>query len=329
MTQIKTITMRISPRNKGSIAAKLSESKIEPHKVICEQNIYSDKRCKLVFRRLPGMEEALRQKKFPTKTHLDCWYDGKPHDNQPIPIVQGYNSVTNEYDVFGLCCSASCAKSFITAGKTNDCSIRLMWQTQMMIDYFGWPRDEPILQANPLEEMESRGGYKTLEQWRIVKKDIKVQVVKPPFIPYSVLTRTRIEGTFEQIENELNIESSNQDKESLQDQAEQHGTTFVLKGLKRPAEDECIKTIDQLKAKYPNYKVVDESKDSDSVFQNFLDKNELPTDEECENIRNAQNEKRQASRKKNKTMNDRINKRTSNFKTKEMVSKRTKRSTKK
>jgi hypothetical protein len=180
--------------------------------------------------------------------------------------------------------------------RNNDARTRLMWQTKMIVDVFGWPHDKPIPVANPWQALDVFGGYMTVEDWRKNRPGITMQIKMPPFVPFHVYTETEIKGICH-IDQTQAPETMDR-VDSLEEQAIQHGAAFSLKGLQRP--EKTITTLQQLKEVHPHHNI--DIHNSGSVFLDFLKNQPVPDDAECQNIRDQREAERKAKRKRKKAV---------------------------
>jgi len=286
------MSRRISQKRRQGISDVVDV--VQEQEVLCEQDIRKGPQPrKLVYRRLPGLK--FDNGEWPATTHLACWYCRLPFDTQPIPIVQQYDSTKNLYDVYGVSCSGPCSKSYIISMRNNDSRTRLIWQTKMLIEVFGWPANEPIPAANPWQAIDVFGGYMTIAEWRKVRPGIVMQLKMPPFVPFVIFTETESKGMY-QIDQTAPPEAMDQ-VDSLEEQAIQHGAAFSLKGLQRP--EKIITTMDQLQAAHPHHNL--DGQAHGSVFDEFMQSQTLPSPEECQRIRDQREADRKAKRKRKKT----------------------------
>ena len=271
-------------------------SDITEQNVLCDQKIrHSEQPRKLVYRRLRGMEHNF-DGTWPKSTNLHCWYCRLPFETTPVPIVQQYDPIRDQYDVYGIACSPSCSKAFISRSNNNDSRTRLMWQSKMLIDVFGWPREIPIPMANDWESIDCFGGYLSIDEWRKQNPGIKIRVKKPPFIPFHVFTETEHQQLSVVDQSAANFANADPG-DTLEEQAVMHGAAFSLKNLRRPPEDEVIRTVEQLRAAHPRHKELE----TPSVFDEFLKTQPLPSAAECKAIRDAREADRKAKRKRKRT----------------------------
>lgn len=290
------MSRRVSQRWRKQCSEAIQTSEVETRDVDCAVQIRGGKGPRrLIYRRLRGMENVFNGA-WPKKTKIHCWYCRLPFKTTPVPIVQQYDSDKDKYDVYGICCSAQCSKAYIRSLKTNDARARLVWQEKMLTEEFGWPRNKPIPSAGPWQAIDVFGGYKTIEEWRGTSPKLSVKLKVPPFVPFHIYTETEQKGVSV---IEETAASSREIDDSVEEQAIQHGASFSLKKLRRPPESEIIRTEEELYAKYPDC-VGDGEGDSEPFFQTFLRTQQLPTDEECANIRKMNKEKRKAESVKKK-----------------------------
>ena len=285
------MSRRISQKRRQGISDAVDVAEQE---VICDHELRSGTQPRrLVYRRLPGL--MTHGGIWPAKTHVACWYCRLPFDSQPIPIVQQYDATKNMYDVYGVACSGPCSKSYIMSLRNNDARTRLMWQTKMLIEVFGWPADEPIPAANPWQALDVFGGYMTVTQWRRVGPEMRMQLKMPPFVPFVIFTETELKGGVYQIDQTKPPEGLDH-VDTLEEQAMQHGAAFSLKGLHRP--ETIISTVEQLAAAHPHHAV--DTSPHGSIFGEFMATQTLPSPAECQNIRDQREADRRAKRKRKK-----------------------------
>lgn len=275
-------------RQQFSDAADVTEQE-----VICDQDIRAGPQPKrLVYRRLPGL--LVKGGVWPNKTQVACWYCRLGFATQPIPIVQQYDATKNVYDVYGVACSGPCSKSYIMSLRNNDARTRLMWQTKMLIEVFGWPAHEPVPAAHPWQALDVFGGYMTVQEWRRVTPDIKIQLKMPPFVPFVIFTETELKGVCQVDHTKPSDNLEHVD--TLEEQATQHGAAFSLKGLRRP--EKIISTVEQLVEAHPHHAV--DMSPHGSVFGEFMATQTIPTPEECQRIKDQREADRKAKRKRKK-----------------------------
>jgi hypothetical protein len=286
------MSRRISQKRRQGFSDALDVTEQE---VVCDQDIRTGPQPRrLIYRRLKGLIVE-KGGVFPKRTNIACWYCRLSFKTQPIPIVQQYDATKNVYDVYGVACSGPCSKSYIMSLRNNDARTRLMWQTKMLIEVFGWPPDEPVPAANPWQALDVFGGYMNVDEWRRVVPDIKMQIKMPPFVPFVIFTETEMKGGVCQVDQTKPMEAM-EHVDTLEEQAMQHGAAFSLKGLKRP--EAIISTVEQLAVAHPHHAV--DISPHGSVFGEFLATQTLPTPEECQDIRDQREADRKAKRKRKK-----------------------------
>lgn len=254
--------------------------------------------CMLVYRQLDGMKKLYdgvdgENGTWPKKTDLPCCYCRLQFDTVPIPIVYTYDPVKNQYHVYRVACNPKCGKKFIRSEDTNDTRIRLMHFRHMLINVFGWPKDKPIPDADPWESIDVFGGFQTIEEFRKTKENVRMTLKQPPFVPYVIVTETRHKTSYTVDQQKPADENDDIPSNTLEDQAVQHGAAFVLRGLKRPKK--ILETYADVEKAHPGH-VVDASSEP-SIFQEFLDAGNLPTEEEIRAKKDEREKKRKATRK--------------------------------
>lgn len=283
---------RVSARGRQRLSEQVAVSGVEQQDIDCgKQIVRTGGPRQLVYRRLAKMENVFSGE-WPESVDIDCWHCGMGFDGSPVPVVQRYDPVKDEYDVYGIFCSGPCAKSYLIAQKSNDTSLRLIWQHRMMRKVFGWPASKPIPEANDKASCTKYGGWMSPDEWRIVQPDVKIRMRKPPFVPFKVFIETESRGVTTLTQDDADGKPAG---DTLEEQATQHGAIFSIKGRARPPEDEVIKTVEQLYEKHPESREIEKA---ESVFQTYLDTAELPSDAECDRIMAALKEEKQARRKK-------------------------------
>lgn len=168
----------------------------------------------------------------------------------------------NEYHAYRAACSPACAKAFIIEQRGADTAIRLMWQRQFMIDHGGWPHDKPIPRARAWEEIDGNIGTLPIAEWRATAGTVQTTIRPETTVPFGILLETEtVASDPALIDNVLE--------------------SFNVFGLARPPDKDNITTEAEFEAKYPNHI----SKDP-GAFQVWLEENkdQLPTDDECDKI---------------------------------------------
>lgn len=293
------MSRRVSQRKRIDFSELVRSADIKEHDVLCDSKIYKgDGPRKLIYRRLKGIELTF-DGYWPQTTSIYCWYCRMGFSSVPIPIVQQYDAVKDQYDVYGITCSPQCSKSYLSSFRSNDAQTRLMWQKKMLVEVFGWPIHVPIPFAKPWQELSIFGGNLSLEQWKQYNPCENIRIQKPPFVPFYIFSETEIkEGKAGVcLIDETHNHPVPEVADTLEEQAIQHGAAFSLKGLKRPDEDKIIRTIDQLRSAHPRHKI-DANAMEGGIFDEFLKTTQLPTEEECQQIRDQREADRKAKRKR-------------------------------
>lgn len=228
----------------------------------------------------PPRRHATRVEYRRLKGHATrCCYCHGSLDTMRIPVVDDYDATTGVYNVHYTTCSPPCAKSFLIASKPFDLNTRLVWQRHMLVDHFGVDAAQPIPCARAWQELIEFGGDLTREEWhRDVDGISRVKTAK--IVPQSV---------FLELETPRAI-----------DPAEEALDSMFTHGLQRPDEDKCIKTVKDLQQRFPEYNTV---QDTPGAFETFMKEHsdELPSDDECERLRQQFEDEKRAERKRKRT----------------------------
>jgi len=288
---------RKSSRRVAELAHIVASSNIQPR--VCDDGddarAANTKRL-LVYRKMPGMASLHESREWPDRTDVYCWYCRLPFDTAPIPLVQSYDNVTGMYDVYGVFCTASCAKQYLIENGSNDARTRLLYQRQMLIDVFGWPVALPVPSAHHWQTLDVFGGSLPVDQWRRTHPDIRITTKHPPFVSTKIVQETELKGQFLIDQSrEYQARGDKHAGQSLEEQALDHGTVFDFSKLRRPPPEERIDTEAKLRDAHPYH---DCFQDRDpSVFQGLLDSGMVPTEAECRQCEVEYELRRQAIRK--------------------------------
>jgi len=263
----------------------------EPKEISCTHQLIQDKgepvrRLYIPLRQLQknGLAGKHLRKNYPTSTPIHCWYCRLPFETQPIPIVKRYDTETKAYTVFGVTCGAPCAKSYLRDQREVDCNLRILWQSQMAVEIFGYSRGIPF--SPPWQTIDAFGGSISIEKFRAVADipEIESMVLRePPFLPYPIVIECEAK----------NAEFLSRPDPSAADQAAilKMGNES-MRGLKRP--DSPIDTVEKLNATHPNFEVEVEP----SVFEEYIETEPKPTPAECKQIRENRIRTKKMNRKK-------------------------------
>ena len=217
-------------------------------------------------------------------TDIKCWYCRNYFDTVPVPIVKQYDPVVGQYEVHGICCSFPCAKSYLRDDNASDNKVRLLYQRKLAIEVFGWAPDKPIPYAPAWMSLEDVGGYQEIDEFRETAVGETARVCAPPFVPFPILIECHKKDTV--------VEAAAQDPDAQREM--ENISTINLKGLRRPSNP--IDTIDKLREAHPQH--CRDNAVSDSIFQRYIDTEVLPTEEECQRVREERIATKRAKRKR-------------------------------
>lgn len=263
----------------------------EPKEINCTHQLIQDKGESIRRLYVPlkalhkaGLGGKVVRKEYPSSTTICCWYCRLPFEKQPVPIVKSYDAETKAYTIFGVTCSAPCAKSYIRDRREVDCNLRILWQCRLAVELFQYKH--PIPFAPPWQSLEAFGGVMSIEKFRSVAESPELTSMtlrEPPFLPYPIVLECEARNT----------EFLSKPDSTAADQAAvlKMGSES-MRGLKRP--DSPIDTIEKLQAAHPNFEVEIEP----SVFEEYMRTEPKPTDAECARIQQDRIRQKQLNRKK-------------------------------
>jgi hypothetical protein len=312
------MALRVSQKNRAALAEVLDVDSTEPfprHTVNCHKEARrGDGARRLIYRRLTGTEAF--GEAWPESTDILCWHCGLHFNTTPVPAVQDYDEETDKYDVYGIFCTLGCVKRHISdSACSTEVSRRLVLQRQMAIAVFGWPADQPITQAPPKVVLQPYGGYMSVEEFRTQHPGIRIELRSAPFVPHVIFAET--ENTTDDFrltqpgDDDLSTVaartaaingSSTMDPlaeaNSLEQTSIHHGGTVSLKDMRRPPEDQVLRTPEDLQQRYPKTETLADR--TDSAFETFMHTQPLPSDAECRVIRDQQKMARKEEREARK-----------------------------
>ena len=238
---------------------------------------------------------------IPERTDLDCCYCHKPYETQPVPVVGDFDHATGKFAVYHLACTLGCAKSYINDTSGEWRNTLLMYQRMMLNDACGIPSDQPVKPARSLNALKTQGGHMSLKEWRKPQdgNGPLCTAVEPRFVPHKIVLRM---ATCDAEDATAMDDEEDGDKASDIPEAARRLKNLTTFNLRRPPEEECIKTVEDLKRAYPNMNLVS---DDPGPFQRWLEENKgkLPTDEECAAAQQRFKEAKRAKRKRKATNN--------------------------
>lgn len=137
---------------------------------------------KNIYDTMIPFKESNKQKAWPQKTDIYCWWCCSPFNNTPYALPIKKNG--NEYLVKGCFCSPECAASWNFDNQDNDNK----WENYSLLNilytkvFKGVPFN--IKLAPPKECLKIFGGHLTIEEFRKnnINYDIEHKLVMPPVI---------------------------------------------------------------------------------------------------------------------------------------------------
>jgi len=118
---------------------------------------------------------------WPPAPNVACLHDCHPFKTPPIPIVHRYDERSGKYHVYGVFCSANCAKMYIIEHEHGVTSRRMVEFLSMLRSEYGITGN--IKPAPPRVRLQLFGGELTIEQFRTQFRHAHERLLVPPFVP--------------------------------------------------------------------------------------------------------------------------------------------------
>jgi hypothetical protein len=118
---------------------------------------------------------------WPPAPDVACLHDCHPFQTQAIPIVHRYDERAGKYHVYGVFCSANCAKMYIIEHEPGVTSRRMVEFLSMLRSVFGITGN--IKPAPPRVRLRLFGGELSIEQFRNQFRHAHERLLVPPFVP--------------------------------------------------------------------------------------------------------------------------------------------------
>jgi hypothetical protein len=128
---------------------------------------------------------AMRGDKWPTSTNIVCMHDCHSFTSIPVPIVRRFDEDKKLYFVYGVFCSANCAKAYIIEhdqGITTRCMMAFNHMIRNVFHLTG-----PIKPAPPRFRLCMFGGDLSIDAFRNNFKEVLISVLNPPFVPAEMI----------------------------------------------------------------------------------------------------------------------------------------------
>jgi len=109
-----------------------------------------------------------------------CWHCVHTFETTPIPVVNDYYQDLDLYSVYGIFCSANCAKAYLIEREPYLTSRRMLYFHHMLRNVFGI--HSAVKPAPPTIRLRMFGGTLTIQQFRANFHMVRVRIVKPPFV---------------------------------------------------------------------------------------------------------------------------------------------------
>ena len=119
-----------------------------------------------------------KDKDWPEKTNMHCWWDTHSFDTVPIPAPLDYSKNLKKFKIYGCFCSFNCALSHCLETNSQNTSLTSFFYTKWV------GKKIKIKKAPPRQCLDIYGGTMTIEEFRESFTTMtKVQLINPPAIP--------------------------------------------------------------------------------------------------------------------------------------------------
>jgi hypothetical protein len=276
---------------------------------------------RVAYQKVPGCFD--RDGELPTSSEgLVCCHCNHPYDGEPVPVVSDFCTRTNTYYVEELACTKACTKGYILRNSGDNMTWRrtlLMRQHDMLVVRRRHTAGAPIQMPHSLKALKVMG----IDAWRIPDGSppvVAVEAVQPRMVPHAVMLRIPVTDEEAADADRANLVDAVLPMMMAEDAPAEAAASAAHKSiaavemlgnmsthnLARPPDDECIATVEQLKAAYPDMDLV--SIDP-GPFEAWREREEangtLLTDEECAKVRANRKTARQRKRKRFKAAHTR------------------------
>jgi hypothetical protein len=129
------------------------------------------------------MDEANKNKSWPSSIHIHCWWCCHPFDNQPCSIPYEYKN--NNYHVYGVFCSPECAAAY---NFTDIHGVSDMWERYSLLNMlYRRVYDNKyykIKLAPPRQTLKIFGGHLSIEEYRsnFNNQTHSYRIIMPPMV---------------------------------------------------------------------------------------------------------------------------------------------------
>jgi len=170
---------------------------------------------------------------WPSKTRAVCWHCAGPVSGVPVPACKFKSTLSGQYHVYGIFCSAACALGDVAEHAAYDRARQLMWTREVLHKSFGL--DFVDIAFGPPRHFHERfsGPLSDVEFHSAARIDADTRVASEPMISFQDLIRSeRLShgaGASAAARNEDN--EDNEDDDMSAGMGGQWGKT---RGLRRP-----------------------------------------------------------------------------------------------
>ena len=161
------------------------------NKIIDENDINNDikikennkKNDKKIIKLLDDFKQKTKNNEWPLNTSVACYWCCHTFKNQPVGIPIKYNSIKDEFELFGCFCSIECASAYNF--KTNQ-NIDDIWEKNALLNLLNKKINKESTIIKPAPDrltLKMFGGHFTIEEFRKYTSGNKlVNVSFPPMV---------------------------------------------------------------------------------------------------------------------------------------------------
>ena len=162
---------------------------VVPEEVMCAVHVQHEDAKQTRFIRHPLMGQ------WPPPKSVHCWHDTHAFKSTPVPLVERYYEKKNQYAVYGVFCSFSCALAYMIDHNDPMLTHKAMLLNQLaaqVYDYY-----EPINRAPPCTVLTRYGGWQSITDFRKGNQKITITIRALPFVAAYMLFEENNDGTTE------------------------------------------------------------------------------------------------------------------------------------
>lgn len=160
------------------------------NKIIDENDINNNNKLKEVnqsdkkiIKLLDDFKQKTKNNEWPLNTSISCYWCCHPFNNAPIGIPIKYNSIKDEFELFGCFCSIECAAAYNFKTQYN---VDEMWERNNLLNLLNKKinKNSSIIKPAPDRlTLKMFGGHYTIEEFRkYTSGDKIININFPPMV---------------------------------------------------------------------------------------------------------------------------------------------------